>query len=72
MVLGVLRGLDDVDVCTNNPHAYRTSDTSDEQKLSSSKLIDEEKQPHESHNGLDDTENTGHHIDSIGLDTDTL
>ena len=42
VVLRILCRVNDIDICTDNPHANRTSDTTDEEKLSSSELIDKE------------------------------
>jgi hypothetical protein len=32
-------------------------------------LIDQEQEPHKRHNSLNHTENTGHKVDSVGVDT---
>lgn len=42
-LLRMLGRFDDVDVSTNNPHANRTGDTTNEQQLPSSKLVNKEK-----------------------------
>lgn len=68
----VLGGLNNVDVGTDDPHANRTGDGTNEQKIAATELIDQEQQPDNSHNSLDDTENTGHNVDSVGLDTQRL
>lgn len=65
----VLGGLNNVDVGSDDPHTNRTGDGTNEQKLAATELIDQEQQPDDSHNSLDDTENTGHNVDSVGLDT---
>lgn len=68
----VLCGLDNVDVGTDDPHADRTCDGTNEQKLAATELVDQEQQPDNSHNSLDDTEDTSHNVDSVGLDTQRL
>jgi hypothetical protein len=72
MVTGIFRGLHNIDVCTNDPHADGAGDTTDKKKLPPSELIDKEQQPHERHEGLDHTEDTGQDVDCVGLHTDAL
>jgi hypothetical protein len=67
---GVVFGLDDTNVGTNNPHTDRSGDTTNKEKVPSSELIDQEQEPHKRHNSLNHTENTGHKVDSVGVDTD--
>lgn len=70
VVLRVLGWLNDADVASDDPHAEGTGDGTDEKKLSSSELIDEEEKPDKGHNGLDNTEDTSHQVDSVALNTD--
>lgn len=69
---GVVLGCDHVDISTNDPHADGTGDTTNKQKVPATELIDKEQQPDERHNGLDHTEDTGHQVDSVRLDTNAL
>lgn len=40
----------------NDPHAYRTAESTDHEQVSSSKSVDQEEEPDERHDGLDHTE----------------
>lgn len=62
---GMVGGIHDVDVGTNNPHADRTSDGTNEKKLASSQLINQEEQPDESHDSLDNSEDTSHDANGV-------
>jgi hypothetical protein len=66
----VVFGLDDTNVGTDDPHTDRAGDTTDKEKVSASELINKEQKPHERHDSLDNTEDTGHKVDSVGVDTD--
>ena len=68
----MLGRLDDVDVGTDDPHANGSSDSTNEQQLSATKLVNQEEQPDDGHESLDDTENTSQDVDSVGLDTEGL
>lgn len=68
----VLCWLNNVDVGTDDPHTERTCDGTNEQKLAATELIDQEQQPNNSHNSLDDTEDTSHNVDSVCLNTQRL
>lgn len=68
----VLGWLDDVDVCADNPHTDGTGDGTAEEEVTATELVDQEEQPDDGHDGLDDTEDTGHDIDSVGVNTETL
>lgn len=72
VVGGVLLWLNDIYVCTDDPHADGAGDTTDQQKLPSSELVDKEEQPHKGHDGLNHTEHAGQQVDSVLLDADTL
>lgn len=72
MILGVLRRLDDADIRADDPHADGAGDGTNQQKLASSKLIDQEQQPDEGHDSLDDTENAGHQVHGIRINANTL
>lgn len=68
----VVGRVDNVNVGTNDPHANRASDSTDEQQLSSAQLIHQEQQPDKCHDGLYDTKETSQEVDGIGLNTKTL
>lgn len=72
VVCRVVGRVDDVDVCANDPHADRPCDSSDEQQLPSSQLIDQKQEPDECHDGLDNAEQTCQQVHRVGLDTKTL
>lgn len=72
MVGRVVGWVDNVDVGTNDPHANRASDSTDEQQLSSAQLVNQEQEPDKCHDGLYDTKETSQEIDGIGLNTKTL
>lgn len=68
----VLGRFNNVDVCSNNPHADGARDGTSEKEITASELIDEEEQPDEGHNSLDDTKNTRRQIDRVSVDTQAL
>lgn len=72
MVGLVLGRVDNIDVSAKDPHADGTGNGTAKEEVSASKLIDEEEQPDESHDGLDDAEDTGHQVDCVGVDTHAL
>lgn len=65
----VFLGLHDADVGTNDPHADRSGHGTTEEQVASTNLVDKEEEPHESHNGLDHTEDTGHQVGSLAVNT---
>jgi hypothetical protein len=62
---GVVGRLHDVDVGSNNPHTDRTGDGTDEKKLTSSQLINQEEQPDEGHDSLDNSKDTSHDANGV-------
>lgn len=72
MVGRVVFGCNHVDISTNDPHANGAGDTTYKKQVPPTELIDKEQQPYKGHDGLDDTEDTSHQIDSIRLNTNTL
>lgn len=72
MVLWIFGRVDDVDVCAQNPHADGACDTTDQKQLASTKLINQEQKPDESHDGFDDAKDTRHYVDCITLNTNAL
>lgn len=65
----VVFGLNDTNVGTNYPHTDRSGYGTAKQQVPSSDLIDQEQEPHEGRDSLDHTENTGHYVHSVGVDT---
>lgn len=66
---GVVLGLDNTDVGTDDPHANGSGHGTTEKQVTSSDLIDKEEEPHKGHNSLDHTEDTGHQVHSVAVDT---
>lgn len=66
---GVIFGLDNTDVGTDDPHTDRSSHSTDKEQIAPSELINQEQEPHEGHNGLNNTEDTGHQVNGVGVDT---
>jgi hypothetical protein len=69
---GMIGWVHDVDVGTNNPHADRAGDSTNEEKLTSAQLINQEEQPDEGHDGLDDSEDTSHNANSVAGNPNAL
>lgn len=64
--LGVLGGFGDLDVCTNDPQADGTTDSTDQEQVTTTDAINEIQQPHEGDDSLDNTEDTGGQETSVG------
>jgi hypothetical protein len=63
---GVLLGLSNLDVCAHDPQADRTTCSTDQQQVTATDVVDQPKQPDESHYGLHHTEDSGGEQTSVG------
>ena len=73
MGLGVLGRFGDLDVCADDPQADGATGGTDQEQVAATDAINEVQQPHESDDGLDDTEDTGSQKGGVGAsDTNTL
>lgn len=68
----MLRGLGHVDVGTDHPHTEGARDCTDQEELSSPELVDQEQQPHKSHDGFDDAEDAGHQVHGVRFNAQAL
>lgn len=69
---GMIGWIHDVDVGANNPHADRASDSTNEKKLTSAQLVNQEEQPDEGHDCFDNSENTSHDANSVTSNANAL
>lgn len=69
---GVIGWVHDIDVGTNNPHADGTGNSTNEEQLTSSQLINQEEQPDEGHGGLDNSEDTSHNANGVAGNANAL
>jgi len=66
---GVVLRLDDTNVSTDDPHANGAGHSTTKKQVSSSDLINKEEEPNEGHDSLDHTEDTGHQVHGVVVDT---
>lgn len=69
---GMCGWVHDVDVGANHPHADRAGDSTNEKKLTSAQLVNQEKQPDKGHDGFDNAEDTSHNANSARSNTNAL
>jgi hypothetical protein len=72
MVSRVLLRPNNVDISADHPHANGADDSTAKQEIATAQLVDQEKKPHKSHDGLDDAKDTRHPADIALRDTDAL
>lgn len=58
VLCGILRRLNDLDVCADDPHADGAANGANHQKVASTDAIDQVQEPYESDGRFDDTEQT--------------
>lgn len=64
--LGVIGWLGNLDVRTNDPQADGTANSTDQEQVTATDVINEIQQPNEGNYGLDNTEDTGGQKTSVG------
>lgn len=72
VILRVVGRVHHTNVGANDPHADGAANGTAEEELSAAELVDQEEEPEKGGDGLDDTKDTSHQVDSVGVDADTL